>query len=82
MPQVKDAPKGLNDILESAYNSCMARMKDETRCSKISWAAAKNAGWFRGKDGKWHKRKAGESIKDKIDVTPGHEIIYQDDETK
>jgi hypothetical protein len=82
MPQVANAPKGLNDLLERVYSGCMARMKDETRCSKISWAAAKQAGWYKGKDGKWHKRKGEESIKDTIDAKPVHEIIYQDDEEK
>ena len=77
MPQIKNGPKTLNDLLERVYSGCMARMKDETRCSKISYAAAKDAGWYKGKDGKWHKRKDNESIKDKLDIEPRGTIVIQ-----
>lgn len=56
MPQVKDGPKSLNSLLESVYASCMKEHNNEAMCSASAWAAAKNAGWRRGKDGKWHKK--------------------------
>ena len=67
MPQVKDAPEGLNKILESAYRSCMQKYKNEEKCSKIAWGAAKNAGWKKGNDGKWHKEDQQEYTFDSTD---------------
>ena len=57
MPQVSGVPKELNRLLESAYSSCMADKNNKALCSKISWGAARNAGWYKDKDGQWKKRK-------------------------
>jgi len=59
MPQIKGGPKELNKLLERVYRQCMLTRKNETKCSKIAWGAAKNAGWYKDKDGKWKKRKKG-----------------------
>ncbi len=56
MPQVKDGPASLNNLLERVYSDCMKRRNNPSMCSQSAWSAAKNAGWFRGSDGKWHKR--------------------------
>lgn len=58
MPQVKDAPSALNKLLESVYRTCMLKYKSKSKCSKIAWGAAKNAGWYKDKKtGKWKKKK-------------------------
>jgi hypothetical protein len=62
MPQVPNGPKGLNSLLESVYSGCMKEHNDKGRCSATAWQAAKNAGWYRGKDGKWHKKSADAEI--------------------
>lgn len=56
MPQVENGPKELNDILESSYTQCMID-GDEEKCSKISWGAAKRAGWEQDENGQWAKKK-------------------------
>ena len=55
-PQVKDAPKEFNALLEEIYRNCMRRYEDEKMCSMTAWDAVKKT-WFKDKDGKWKKRK-------------------------
>lgn len=57
MPQIKNGPKALNELLERVYASCMNEKNNKTTCSKIAWTAAYSAGWYRDKSGKWKKRK-------------------------
>ena len=64
MPQVAGGPKELNSLLERVYSDCMRRHNDKGRCSASSWAAAKAAGWHKGKDGKWKKKKAAKKLDD------------------
>jgi hypothetical protein len=56
MPQVKDGPKSLNDLLEEVYSKCMLKHKNAAMCSASAWSVAKDAGWQLGKDKKWHKK--------------------------
>jgi len=65
MPQVTGGPKALNELLESTYSSCVAGGGSKESCSKISWAAAKNAGWYKDKNGEW-KKKTEKNIKKRI----------------
>lgn len=59
MPQIKDAPKKVNEILEAAYQNCLKEKGyDKERCSKIAYGALKNAGWYKDTDGKWKKKQA------------------------
>lgn len=51
MPQVSDGPKGLNDILESAYASALKQDKTKASASAIAWAAAKDQ--YKKKGGRW-----------------------------
>ena len=60
MPQAQNAPKELNELLEQIYNDCMKSKKDKGICSRTAWSAAKDAGWFKGKDDKWHKKSFDE----------------------
>jgi len=66
MPQVSDGPKELNDLLESVYSECMKKIKNETKCSKIAWGAASNAGWHKDKDGNWKKKSDAEIREDEL----------------
>ena len=66
MPQVSDGPKELNTLLEEVYSECMKKKKNAGYCSRISWTAAENAGWHKGKDGKWKKKSDSEARKDLI----------------
>lgn len=66
MPQVQGAPKELNDLLENVYSDCMKKRKNETKCSKIAWGAAENAGWHKNKKGEWKKKSDEEIRKDEI----------------
>jgi hypothetical protein len=62
MPQVSDAPKELNDLLETVYQSALKQYDgDKGKASQASWAAAKKVGWEKDKDGKWNKAKKQES---------------------
>jgi cation transport regulator ChaB len=55
----KNAPKGLNALLEEVFNNCMKKQKlGKESCSKIAWNAAKGAGWSKDDKGKWHKKGA------------------------
>ncbi len=55
MPQIKNGPKALNDLLEKVYKSCMNLNNDSTQCSKISWDAAKKI-WKKDDKGNWVKK--------------------------
>ena len=57
MPQIKNGPKELNELLEAVYSSCMKKKNDKAICSKESWGAAYNNGWHKDKSGKWKKKK-------------------------
>jgi len=57
MPQVKDGPKELNDLLEEVYSKCMKKHNNEAMCSMSAWSVAKDAGWYIAKDKKWKRRK-------------------------
>lgn len=57
MPQVKGAPKHMNEIMEATYATCMKKYGDETRCAKIAFGAAKNAGYRQDSKGNWKKTK-------------------------
>lgn len=57
MPQVSEGPKALNDLLESAYSSCIAGGGTEASCSRQAWGAAKAAGWKKNKEDDWMKEK-------------------------
>lgn len=73
MPQVEGAPKGLNDILESAYQSALKKYPgNKGKAAKIAWGAVKNAGWSKNKDGKWVKKK-----KEMADVTAKDLVIFK-----
>ena len=50
MPQVKNGPKELNELLESVYAQCMEYQREHGKkskedCARIAWHAAKRAGW-------------------------------------
>lgn len=66
MPKVEGAPIGLNSLLEEVYATCMKTKKNETRCSKIAWGAAENAGWHKNKKGDWVKKSEEEMKKDEL----------------
>lgn len=66
MPKIENGPAELNSLLESVYSECMKKRKNETRCSKIAWGAASNAGWHKNKKGEWKKKSAEEIKKDEI----------------
>ena len=66
MPKIENGPAELNSLLESAYSECMKKSKNETKCSKIAWGAASNAGWHKNKQGKWVKKNAEEMKKDEL----------------
>ena len=72
MPQVKDGPKKLNELLESVYSSCIGGGGSKTSCSKQAWGAAANAGWKKDKDGKWKKTikvsKRIEKLEDELGI--------------
>lgn len=51
MPQVEGAPKGLNEILHSAYTSALKQGKDKDSASAIAWAAAKEK--YKKEGGNW-----------------------------
>ena len=57
MPQIKNGPKKLNELLENVYSSCMKEKNNKTICSKEAWGAAYNNGWYKDKKGKWTQRK-------------------------
>ena len=67
MPQVAGGPKGLNNLLESAYSACIAGGGTETSCSRQAWGAAKAAGWKKDTDGKWVKKKSVEKRLDELE---------------
>lgn len=66
MPKIEGGPEGLNNLLESVYSECMKTKKNETRCSKIAWGAAENAGWHKNKKGEWKKKSVEELKKDAL----------------
>ena len=61
LPQVSDAPAGLNSLLDTVYKKALDQYKgDKGKASAVAWSAAKNSGWFK-KDGKWTKKQESES---------------------
>ena len=63
MPQVANGPKTLNELLERVYGSCIASGKDKGYCSRVSWQAAHDAGWYKDpKSGKWRKKDFSKAI--------------------
>lgn len=56
MPQVKNGPKALNNLLENVFDSCKKNGGNSESCSKQAWSAAKNAGWYKDTKGNWRKR--------------------------
>lgn len=58
MPQISDAPKEVNAILEGAYSSALKKYPgNKAKASKIAWGAVKQAGWHKNAEGKWVKKK-------------------------
>lgn len=71
MPQVKDAPQGLNNLLESVYQKNVADEGAE-KASKLAWGAAKKAGWEKSED-KWSKNE------EEVNVVKCSEIVLPKD---
>ena len=82
MPQIKDAPKEVNDILESAYQAALKDYPDDKeKASKISYGALKNAGWEQDKDGKWVKKKKemADDLSQWITINGEHILLGSDE---
>lgn len=61
MPQFGNAPKEMNDLMESVYAKCKADGGDEKKCSMIAIGAAKRAGFAKA-GGVW-KKLGGRRVK-------------------
>src|SRR5438552_2631189 len=62
MPNVSDAPAGLNSLLDTVYKKALGQYKgDKGKASATAWSADKASGWHKGKDGNWKKKGESES---------------------
>lgn len=58
MPQIKNAPLELNNLLEEVYSKCMKKHNNEAMCSASAYTAAKDVGWHKDKkNGTWKRKK-------------------------
>src|SRR5712692_7881059 len=62
MPQVDNAPAGLNSLLDKGYRGALTTYKgDQKKAAATAWTAAKGAGWHKDKSGSWKKKGESES---------------------
>jgi len=60
----------------------MKDKKNATICSKVAWAAAKNAGWYKNKQDKWTKKSDAEIKRDELIKKGGIKTKIKDIEVK